>query len=810
MKAAARLFLLALALAVAAPAWSIPTDNYVVTSPGARRAFAVRWVPGVGDDSIYNYGGGRINNEYAMRYVLPDPVTVHGRPTTVVRDAPQGYAEYWQFGGGALLLRIDEGDYNDQYGIGVLNRQNLYSPAIPVLPQDAVVGSTLRTSGEVLRFYNNLVYLQQLDFDSTSQVIGVETIQLDGVSRQAFRVQTTIHHSGLLIDTPNVDYTVTLTNLFVQGIGLVPVRTTLQWQTPTDSSPTHTLLEYTPITPDGFSAAAATFAPRTAIPPGVAVDFHGASPNLGSAIPEVSVSHGQFAGQEHPPSSFHILEGIWTVRTRAPTTAKATNCGSLVLGQSDPANFCVTTWDTAGQPQTGVVVLSEWGDFVGASGADYFATIFSARRGSYWLEGVLNDKVYNMTFDGGSKRGWVNFLIAMPDNDWPRRGRFNGLLRERASVGMTGQGCNQSISDVLIHDVQYDANQNIASFAADVEQHCENHPEALFISLRYNSRVPFNAFASPTLGSPYLLKHDFNGDFRSDVLWRNGATGETYIYPMDGRQILPGEGYVRTVADSRWNIVGLGDFDGDGKADILWRNSATGDNYIYFMDGTSIKPTEGYMRAVGDQNWQVVGIGDFDGDGKADILWRNSVTGENYIFFMDGKLIRAEGSIRTVADQNWKIAGIGDFDGDGKSDILWRNSTTGENYLYPMNQIAVKPTEGYLRTVADLNWKIAGIGDFDGDGKADIAWRNSSTGENYVYPMDGSAIKPSEGYLRTVADVNWQIVAVADYDGDGKSDLLWRNSSTGENYLYPMDGMTIRSTEGFLRAVPTSWSVVSP
>ena len=53
-----------------------------------------------------------------------------------------------------------------------------------------------------------------------------------------------------------------------------------------------------------------------------------------------------------------------------------------------------------------------------------------------------------------------------------------------------------------------------------------------------------------------------------------------------------------------------------------------------------------------------------------------------------------------------------------------------------------------------------------------------------------------------------KIVALADYDGDGKSDLLWRNSSSGQTYLYPMDGRTIKSTEGYLRTVPTSWSVV--
>jgi hypothetical protein len=53
--------------------------------------------------------------------------------------------------------------------------------------------------------------------------------------------------------------------------------------------------------------------------------------------------------------------------------------------------------------------------------------------------------------------------------------------------------------------------------------------------------------------------------------------------------------------------VQVGDFDGDRKSDILWRKSSTGDNYLYPMEGTTIKPIEYWVRNVDDQDWQVVG-----------------------------------------------------------------------------------------------------------------------------------------------------------------------------------------------------------
>src|SRR5204863_358820 len=131
----------------------------------------------------------------------------------------------------------------------------------------------------------------------------------------------------------------------------------------------------------------------------------------------------------------------------------------------------------------------------------------------------------------------------------------------------------------------------------------------------------------------------------------------------------------------------LADFSGDGHSDVLWRNTSTGENYIYLMNGLTIA-SQGSINAVSDQAWQVKGIGDFDGDGKADLLWRNTSTGENYIWLMNGLTIARPGSINSLSDQAWQVQGIGDYDGDGRADLLWRNSSTGENYIWLMNGLS--------------------------------------------------------------------------------------------------------------------------
>jgi hypothetical protein len=122
------------------------------------------------------------------------------------------------------------------------------------------------------------------------------------------------------------------------------------------------------------------------------------------------------------------------------------------------------------------------------------------------------------------------------------------------------------------------------------------------------------------------------------------------------------------------------DVDGDGKADLLWRNTSSGQNAVWFINGTAYNGAVGLPPTTPD--WLLTGEGDFNADGKADILWRNSTTGDNAIWLLSGAGFSSGAGLLAVADTNWKVVGTGDFNADHKTDLLWRNSVNGNNAIW--------------------------------------------------------------------------------------------------------------------------------
>ncbi|MBW4473275.1 MAG: VCBS repeat-containing protein, partial [Stenomitos rutilans HA7619-LM2] len=126
---------------------------------------------------------------------------------------------------------------------------------------------------------------------------------------------------------------------------------------------------------------------------------------------------------------------------------------------------------------------------------------------------------------------------------------------------------------------------------------------------------------------------------------------------------------------------------------------------------------------------------------KIDVLWRDYSSGANAVWFMGGtnnSSITTSTSLTSVAT-NWQVEGIADFNGDNRPDLVWRDYSSGANAVWFMggtnNATLIGSTS--LTSVA-TNWQIEGIADFNGDNRPDLVWRDYSSGANAVWFMGGT------------------------------------------------------------------------
>ena len=325
-----------------------------------------------------------------------------------------------------------------------------------------------------------------------------------------------------------------------------------------------------------------------------------------------------------------------------------------------------------------------------------------------------------------------------------------------------------------------------------------------------------------------LAKLDFNNDGRSDVLWRQ-AGGPVADWSMNGSAISAS--YVTSngaivVPDASWSVAAITDFNGDHKADLLWRN-ASGLLATWFMNGSAVSGSN-YVNANGaivmpDPSWNIAGIGDLNGDGKSDLLWRDT-NGSTAVWVMDGSSIIGSGYLnvggRIVApDSSWSVVGMGDFNGDNYSDLIWRNTVTGELAEWQLHSSDIVGSadlnSGGVAIRPDASWSIAGVGDFNGDGDADLLWLNSN-GTVSEWLMHGSTVIDSRavtyGGSPVIAGAGWKPIEIGDFNGDGNSDMLWRNSTTGQLTEFLLNGNVVTaevspSSGGAAITPDLSWSV---
>jgi len=235
----------------------------------------------------------------------------------------------------------------------------------------------------------------------------------------------------------------------------------------------------------------------------------------------------------------------------------------------------------------------------------------------------------------------------------------------------------------------------------------------------------------------YVLNIDTKPTTQADIVWRDSSSvGNNYIWRMDGTTIT-GVDLAGPAVSPPWLFAGIGDLSGDGSPDYLWRNLADGMVALWTMDSTGEQIRGVNILPSVGPSWFVSAISDFNGDGKPDVLWRDSAGGATAVWLMDGINFSAVGSIDYLPDPAWFVsAAIPNVIGDGNQGLFYRNYVTGENVMWLMDGTKFVGSRS-LPSKAPT-WFMYGTGDFNGDGQQDLLWRDVVDGSTEVWFMNGT------------------------------------------------------------------------
>jgi hypothetical protein len=233
----------------------------------------------------------------------------------------------------------------------------------------------------------------------------------------------------------------------------------------------------------------------------------------------------------------------------------------------------------------------------------------------------------------------------------------------------------------------------------------------------------------------------------------------------------------------------------EDRPSLFWHNSRTGELLAWYLAGDTVVDTRPIGIPSVDTSWTVAGTGDLNGDGFSDMLFRHA-DGWLAAWYLQSNLVIHTGyvSINRVADSNWRIAGVGDTNGDRHADIVWQH-TDGWLAVWLMRGTTVLSTQFLsIPRVQDSQWRIAAVGDLNSDGRADLVWR-STDGWLAAWFLEGTTVALTQ-YLSIdrVADPLWQIVAAGSTSISAPPAVVWRHQESGTVALWQMNGATVMST----------------
>jgi hypothetical protein len=284
--------------------------------------------------------------------------------------------------------------------------------------------------------------------------------------------------------------------------------------------------------------------------------------------------------------------------------------------------------------------------------------------------------------------------------------------------------------------------------------------------------ITFNLFV-PVNAAP---KADFNADGRADVFLQNPFTKEMAVWLTNGSSVTQNVSFQGF--DAPWTLIALKDFSGDGITDLLWYHKTTREyKATLFRDSSGTLPTVQYGKAEDPSaGWVSIALNDFNADGRTDLLWYNSRTGQLKVWLLseNGRQIVDYPAVDISA--GWTPAAVDDFNDDDRADILWFNIMNRSLVAWFLSEGGMVGSAEYGKIPdPSSGWSTIGLGDVNADGRADLFGYNNRTGALAAALLSENGLLQTVNYPPTDPSTGWSPAAVDDFNADGRADVLWFN-----------------------------------
>jgi hypothetical protein len=276
-----------------------------------------------------------------------------------------------------------------------------------------------------------------------------------------------------------------------------------------------------------------------------------------------------------------------------------------------------------------------------------------------------------------------------------------------------------------------------------------------------------------------------------DIFGRVSTSGQIWGAVSNGSSAFNNNLWATWNPAAGWIDVQTGDFNGDGKADIVGRDLA-GNWWVGLSNGSSFSTTLwGHWNP--NVTWVDVHVGNFTGDGKADIVGRALESGQWWLAESTGSSFTNSLWATWNPAVTWVDVNVGDFNGDGKTDITGR-WLQGGSWWTGISTGTSLSTTMWAQWNPNVTWVDVQVGDFNGEGQTDITGRVLQSGQWWVGISSGSSFTNSL-WATWNPNVTWVDVKVGDFNGDGMSDIVgrwlqggqwWTSISTGTSFSTSM------------------------